>query len=315
MDLELVGTTVLTEAATGAYAVTPVIAAAAGADRVIALTRSTRYGSADDVREQTFRLARLLGVEDRIVVREGRPDEELVGAADIITNSGHVRPIDASMAAWMQPHAVVPLMFEAWEIDLGRDDVDLDALSRRGVRFAGTNERHPAVDVFSYLGPMAVKMLADAAWSTYGSRLLLLCDNPFMSYVHDGLARSGADVATAAAFDAELVHDQLDAIVVALRPDGTPVLDDDDLAEIAARAPGVLVAQFWGDVSRDSCRAHDIPCAPVDDPGAGHMGVLPSAVGPEPIVRLQTGGLKVGEILLRDETSWSNDERSFVDAI
>jgi hypothetical protein len=29
------------------------------------------------------------------------------------------------------------------------------------------------------------------------------------------------------------------------------------------------------------------------------MGVLPSAVGPDPIVRLQTGGLKVAEVLLR----------------
>ena len=29
------------------------------------------------------------------------------------------------------------------------------------------------------------------------------------------------------------------------------------------------------------------------------MGVLPSAVGPEPVVRLQAGGLKVGEVLAR----------------
>jgi hypothetical protein len=29
------------------------------------------------------------------------------------------------------------------------------------------------------------------------------------------------------------------------------------------------------------------------------MGILPSAVGPEPIVRLQAGGLKVGEVLHR----------------
>jgi hypothetical protein len=28
------------------------------------------------------------------------------------------------------------------------------------------------------------------------------------------------------------------------------------------------------------------------------MGILPSAVGAEPIVRLQAGGLKVGEILM-----------------
>ena len=38
---------------------------------------------------------------------------------------------------------------------------------------------------------------------------------------------------------------------------------------------------------------------PRESAGAGHMGVLPSSVGPEPIVRLQSGGLKVGEVLWR----------------
>ena len=36
--------------------------------------------------------------------------------ADVVTNSGHVRPIDAETVAWMKPTAVVPLMYEAWEL-------------------------------------------------------------------------------------------------------------------------------------------------------------------------------------------------------
>jgi hypothetical protein len=42
-----------------------------------------------------------------------------------------------------------------------------------------------------------------------------------------------------------------------------------------------------------------VPVWPPEAPPPGHMGVLPSAVGPEPIVRLQAGGLKVGEVLAR----------------
>jgi len=38
---------------------------------------------------------------------------------------------------------------------------------------------------------------------------------------------------------------------------------------------------------------------PLSPPKPGHMGILPSAVGPEPIVRLQVAGLKVGESLSR----------------
>ena len=31
---------------------------------------------------------------------------------------------------------------------------------------------------------------------------------------------------------------------------------------------------------------------------SGHMGILPSAIGYDPIIRLQSGGLKAGEALL-----------------
>ena len=48
-----------------------------------------------------------------------------------------------------------PLMYEAWEFRA--QDVHLEAWSCDGIRVAGTNERHPAVDVFSYLGIMANK--------------------------------------------------------------------------------------------------------------------------------------------------------------
>ena len=37
------------------------------------------------------------------------------------------------------------------------------------------------------------------------------------------------------------------------------------------------------------------------------MGVLPSAVGPEPIVRLQAGGLKVAEVLRHDAGTWTDE--------
>ena len=44
----------------------------------------------------------------------------------------------------------------------------------------------------------------------------------------------------------------------------------------------------------------------------GHMGVLPSAVGPEAIVRLQTGGLKVGEVLASGLDNASAADLAFI---
>lgn len=309
--VDLSGVRVLTEAATGPYVVTPVLAALAGAE-VDAVTRTTRYGTVAEVVRQTLGLAELAGVRDRIRVHEGLTPA-LVGAADVVTNSGHLRPLDARVVGWMRPDAVVPLMFEAWEIDLGRDDVDLDALRARGVRFAGTNERNPAVGVFGFLGPMAVRLLTDAAVAVRGCRVAVLCDNPFRDYLRDGLTAAGADVTvTDRPAGLELTED-LDAVLVALRPTGRPVLSSADVDRVAALAPTAVLAQFWGDLPREHCYRLGVPVVPAPAPPAGHMGVLPSAVGPEPVVRLQAGGLRVAAVLRTPADTWTDEDRSFVD--
>jgi hypothetical protein len=297
--LDLSARVVLTEAASGAYVVTPVLAAMAGARQVYAVTRSTAYGSAEEIAAQTLELATLAGVAERIEVTT-RKTREHVAEADIVTNSGHVRPLDAETISWMKPGAVVPLMYEAWECRPG--DIDLDACRRRGIAVAGTNEQHPAVGVFPYLGIMAVKLLLDAGVAVQGSRVLLLCDNPFGPYLVDGLRGAGAS-ADLVADPAQAGDAAYDAVMIAMRPQGRPVVGGDDAVmtarEVARRWPGTVLAQFWGDVDRDALVAEQVPYWPVPPVVRGHMGVLPSAVGPEPIVRLQSGGLKVGEVLAR----------------
>ena len=61
----LITATVLTEAASGPYVVTRVIAALAGAD-VVAVTADSRYGRAVDVRRDTLDLADMAGVRSSI---------------------------------------------------------------------------------------------------------------------------------------------------------------------------------------------------------------------------------------------------------
>src|SRR5262249_8866405 len=141
--LRLGGHLVITEAASGAYVVTPVLAALAGA-RVQAFTRTSRFGTFEEVAAATRDLAARAGVLDRIeiVAERGRLRVE---EADVVTTSGHLRPLDAALIARLRPGTALPLMFEAWEFRAS--DLDLDACRRRGVQVAGTNERHPAVDV------------------------------------------------------------------------------------------------------------------------------------------------------------------------
>lgn len=295
-DLQLQNAIVLTEAATGAYAVTPIVAAIAGAEKVLAIAKTTRYGSVEQVQALTKQLADIAGVSDRIeFIAEKTPD--IVAQADIITNSGHVRPINAEMIGWMKPNAVIGLMYEAWEFR--PEDLDLITCRLKGIQVVAVNERHPAVDVFSFLGIMAVKQLLDAGISVYTSNILLLCDNPFQRFIERGLVQAGATVDTVDSLATASINKNYDAILVALQPRLEPILGAKDAAIIAKYWPGTLVAQYWGDIERSAFAAQNIPVCPEVEPKPGHMGILPSAVGPEPIVRLQTGGLKAAEVIWR----------------
>lgn len=304
-NLQLHDTTVLTEAATGAYAVTPVIAAMAGAKKVIALTQNSRYGTIEDVIAQTQQLAQIARVEGRIKFATSKT-ADLVAQADIITNSGHVRPLDAETISWMKPTAAIGLMYESWEFR--SEDVDLAACHQRRIAVAGVNERHPSVDVFSFLGIMAVKLLLDAGIAVYTSKILLLCDNPFSSYIKRGLVNAGADVDALTTLAAAPTDKQYDAIVVALQPDRQPVLSAQDAEAIAKYWQGAVVAQYWGDIERSALASYHIPVCPEIEPKPGHMGILPSAVGAEPIIRLQTGGLKAAEVIWRQSVLLSDRE-------
>ena len=303
-QLDLTGQVVLTEAASGAYVVTPLLAACAGADRVYAMTRSTAYGSAEAIAAETHALAALAGVRDRIEIVTGR-SAEIVSRADVITNSGHVRPIDAEMIGWMRPSAVISLMYEAWEFRAG--DVDLRACRERGIRIGATDERHPDVDVFSFLGVMAIKLLVDAHVAVYGSAILLLCDNPFCAFIARTLRAAGATVDIASRLADASARRRYDAILVSLTPQPAPVVTAADARDIAGQWPGAVVAQFWGDLDRGALAAVGVPVHPAKAPAAGHMAILPSAIGPEAVIRLQAGGLKAAELLRRGSRDAEHD--------
>ena len=296
LGLDLSGLHVVTEAATGAYAFTPVIAAMAGARSVVAVGRDTpNHGRFEDAAAAVGALASDAGVADRIeAVRALAP--EMLARCDILTNSGHLRPIARDVIERLPREAVVALMFEAWEFRAA--DLDLAACRARGVRVAAVNERHPAVGVFPFLGPLAVRLLHEAGRPPEGRRVALLCDNPFAPFVRAGLEEVGASVGVFARPE-EVTGGGWDTVLLALDPNHRPALGEAELAALGRAAPGALLAQFWGDVDRGAARRHFADVRPLVAPREGHMAILLSALGPEPIVRLQAGGLSAAERVRR----------------
>jgi hypothetical protein len=294
VGLDLSGTTVLTEAATGAYGVTAPIAALAGAKRVVAVARSSAYGTASEAAAWTRKLAAAAGVTERITYSEALP--QAIETIDLVTNSGHLRPIDAALVRRLHPDALIALMFEAWELRDG--DIDVAACRECGIRIVGVNERHPAVDVFSYLGPTCASLLLEGGIPVYRSRIALLCDNDFAPFLARALRGLGGDVALFE-FPGAVPRSNWDCIVVALRPLARQRVAAREAEMLARVAPTAVVAQIWGDIDRAALIERGLAIVPATAPKPGHMAVLLSRIGPEPIVRLQSGGLKAAEHVLR----------------
>jgi len=298
LALDLRGLHVLTEGATGVYAVTPVLAAAAGA-RVTALTRASRHGSVDDVRRQVHELAAELQVADRIEIVESLSAAE-IARADLVTNSGHLRPLDAAFVAKMKPGAAIALMYESWE--LRSTDVDVEACRAAGIRVGGTNEQHPAVGVFEYLGVLVLQALLQAGHALVDERALLVCDNAFGPFVRGTLEANGVRVRNSADGQDALAEDW-DFVVIA----ATPPLSGGQPVRVAELRTS-LFCQLWGDVEDRNNEARDggVRWVPEQEPAAGHMGLKLEWLGPDPVTRLQAAGLKCGEVMLRGSEKFAD---------
>jgi hypothetical protein len=321
LQLDLKGKTVLTEAASGAYIVTPVLAALAGA-KVFAFSKTTRYGKVEDVFASTKELADTFKEFPLDIHFVDVINPAIVAEADMITNAGHLRPLNESILAHAKDEMVIPLMYEAWE---WRDaDMDISYIRKRGFRIGATNERHPNVDVFNYLGDMALKQIFDAGLCPYNNKFILLCNNDFGPFIAKVLSAVCAGLAVIDLDENRHKYQQLQVDWIGGFPElKIPESYRDAEAVIFTAYPfdqdwmgektEIHIDRFWEQLSDPFILRYcgDVNESVLENKGvrffpkhvhSGHMGILPSAIGNDPIIRLQSGGLKVGELLMRNES-------------
>lgn len=324
LQIDLTGYSVYTEAGTGPYRVTAPLAAATGAKSVIAIAGDSGHGSRDQAIHQTAELADELHCRDRIeFVKEKTPD--LIGKADIITNSGFVRPITAEVVSWMKPTAVIPLMYEAWEFR--ERDVDLEACWKKGIPVAGTNESDERVRTMDYLGPLALKLLLENRIEIFRSGIVLIGGGEMANRAAKSLQAIGANVSVVArstnsdGLSGLKIADSLasteskqaiktgDAILVIEHRDENQLIGPDgDLTakELAEINEDIQVVHVCGSINGSSLSSRGIACTPRDPAQAGDMSYTLGYVGPRPIINLQAAGLRVGQYLADARTSSQN---------
>lgn len=310
--LDLQNLTVFTEAATGPYLYTPILAALAGAKTVYAVTSNSRFGTVEHVSALTHATAQKFGVSKQIEV-VGKKTIEAVAASDIITNSGFVRPINREMISWMKPTAVVPLMWEPWEFR--ESDLDLQACMERGILVLGTDESRRPHAMYPYGGFIAMKLLFELGLEGYKTRTILLGGGFGLGRsISDHFSRLGMEFAWFANTEEEAArYDTLadffsahgvayDALIVAEHGDDTMLLGSRGsltLAAIKAVNPGIGIGVISGNVDIAELRASGLNYWPRTLLPYRYMSFQAADLGPLPVLELYTAGLKVGEAMAR----------------
>lgn len=292
-DLHLDGCRVLTEAATGNYVVTPLIAAAAGAE-VTAFTRSSAYGSVEEVQRQTLELAAVMNLSDRVKIVTDLASIDL-SRFDIVTNTGFLRPLDAAFVARLSPTAVIPLMYEPWEFRAG--EIDLASCRAKGIPVFGTNEADSRLRTMEYIGLIVLYFLLERKLSPFSVRVLVLGCEQFVSPVMAVLARNGYTYRAVTSYAEPVDPRDYDAVVVAeyidprllVGPAGSAYLAVEDLR------PDTFVIHISGNVNFSGARFTHVPVSPRP---FRHMSYTTDFIDPQAVVDLHAAGLKVGEGML-----------------
>lgn len=307
LNLDLENISVLTEGASGAFVVTPLIAAMAGASRVVAVTRDSTYGAATDVAEYLMGWADDLGIAKRIEIAT---DLEKIDVSDcsLVTNLGFVRPIDEVLLSRLPSDAMVSLMWEPWEFRA--EDIDLHACRRLGVPIVGTNEEHPSLQIFAYLGMLVQKLLLEADIEVYRSNILLISSDPFGKFIEASLIKAGAKVQRVAAQHVGSIEqgaiEELDAVVLSEHRNRCLLVGEGAISPECLAGAGVVLIHICGLVDNGAIECSGVQKIPRKIPRPGFMTVTTDYVGPRPVVDLHAAGLKVGEIVIRELRSSGN---------
>jgi len=310
LNLDLSGLIIITECASHEYLYTPVIAALAGAKKVYAVGKDTRYGKFDNLKNELMAIAVSEKMESVILPV---PIEHFNNwpEADIITNSGAIRPINAGIVKSLKPTCVIPLMWETWEFRSA--DLDISACQQNNIAVIGTNESFRNANMYEYPGLMILKALLDTRVDPINDRVLLLGGGLSGSLIAKTFKKIDAcfDWATATAIEEnakcyselnELLINHYDAIVIADHISKNEIIGRKStlsFKDIFLSNPYCQIIHFSGNIDKTDLFNSGLSYYPDQIADVSYMSFLPNVISATPILTLNAAGLKVGEIASR----------------
>ena len=315
LDLNLKSYVVLTEVGSNNYIYTPIIPLLAGAKKVYAWTRDSSYGECEDIIKQSLEVAKYLGLENRLKFSANRKDFEQVKQADIITNSGFIRPINKGFIKNIKKSAVIPLMFESWEI---RDeDIDIKACTKKNIKVSGTWENHPQISVFDYVKELTLKMIFEAGFEISGNKFIVWSNDHFGEKAKEILKLNKAKQIVLTTDYNKLKSNLADTDVILLFDynESRSFFGDNgffNIDELKKINQSFAILHLYGNVDYRYLLEKNISVYPEKNGLAQNMTFTLAHVGLIPLLRLLTAGFKVGQEMLNNKLSKLTQPINFI---
>lgn len=290
-DLNFSGKIVLTEAATGNYICTPILAALAGA-KVYAYAKESRYGSFNDISKQMSSMTNFFNVENKITIIQNLDQIDL-STVDVLTNTGFLRPISAEIIEKLKPDCVIPLMWEPWEFR--ESELDIEACVKKGIKVYGTNESDRRLRTMEYIGFIVLYFLLKEKRTPFSSSVLIVGCEKFNDAITNVLSNNGYKTTTILSKEYNSVDlSKYDSIIIAEYEYPLIIISEDknSLINSAELNENHLIIHIAGNVSVKNMKCKHYPDEPVQ---FRYMSYTTDYIDPAAVVDLHCAGLKVAE--------------------
>lgn len=309
LRLDLSGLTVLTDVGTNYYSFLPLIALNANAEKVLVWCSDTSFGKAEQVIQDFLKVASELRFDYSLIefaINE-RPSDQ-ISAAQLVTNSFHLRPIDKTFIDQLARDAVIALMYEKWE--LRKADIDIEYCKSKKIKVAGTWENHPDLLIFNAVGNLAQKMIYEAGMEIWGNEIFVWSNDHFGETISKSLRSAGAASVTCST-DYSSFQSKLSSLDILFITDyhetksyfGESNKSIFDIHEILAVNPNLTVVHLFGEIDTALCNRHKLNVYPPFNGKSQKMSFTLGHLGLKTIIDLQAAGLKVGELLYKNQTT------------
>jgi hypothetical protein len=304
LDLDLNNQIVLTEVGSKYYKYTPIIAALAGAKKVYAIARDNSYGKGEDNIIACIELCSILDIKN-IIFHLNYVPTNIINEADIITNSGNLRPLDKFFLSKTKKDVVISLMYEKWEYR--KSDVDVDWCISNNIKVAGVWESHPQVNVFNFVGQLAIKLVHEAGFEVFDNKIIVWSNDNFGDTIKQAFLDSGAsDVLQTIEINKVFKsYNNYDFIFICHYNENRKYFGQSgvfDVKDIISQNPSIGIIHLYGDVDYDFLDNMGVNCFPRKKGEALHMSETLGYLGLKPIIKLQVAGLKVAQMLKNNQS-------------